>query len=1169
MLKGKLDFSSRFRILKGGKISLVVSAVLGSAVIASASPSGGTITSGTANISQNGTVTNINQSTNKATINWQNFSVGSNETVNFNQPSASSITLNRVVGTTSSLINGVINANGQVFLVNPNGVVFSKTATVNVGGLVATTQNITDENFEAGNYLFEGNSQNSVLNMGTITANNGGYVALMGKTVQNEGVISAIMGNVQLAGGDKISLNLNGNSLVKLTIDEGTFNALIENKGLIKADGGQVFLTTQALNTILDGMVNNTGVIEAKTLNDVTGKIITYAHGGTTNVSGTLDATGGFIETSGDVLHISDGTTIKAKNWLLDPVDLTVADQGGDITGATISAALDGGADVTLQTTSSSADCNGTSCGSSGNGDIFVNDAITWTSGNTLTFDAYRNIRINSAIDASGGSGKVSLLYGQGAAANENTATYGFGLTQFGFTGNIKLSAGQNFSTKLGSDGSIINYTVINGADDAAIAASLMTITKQNANVNYALGADLDLNGIAWTPIGDSSSNAFKGRFDGLGHTINNLTLNDTGGNGNQGLFGFTVGAVIRDIGILNPNIISTGGYQVGALVGAFYTQREGEDSIIDSYSASGSVSGAGSVGGLIGIANSVGSIKNSYSTTDVTGTQTDVGGLIGKYSGAITPVLTSLYNSYATGAVHGASAVGGLVGYSNGKIASSYATGAVTGDYDQTGGLVGYNNYIITDSYATGDVTGGGWGGTGGLVGQNAQSYSNRSIAIINSHYGSSDFTSTVRGLGDVGGLIGFNNAGNIETSYSIGNVEGGVNIGGLVGRSYYYSVISKSYATGTVTGTNGYVGNAGTGTGANVGGLVGKNDSSKILQSYSTGAVSGDRDVGGFVGYNTGNSQTLIENSYSTSDASASGSSGSVGGFVGINETIITNSYSTGVASTSGSVQNIGGFVGDNTTFGEITNSFWKIHDGQQTTDTASSGTTGLDEVGLVSSTTFSGTTPEWDVANINNLGNVKPQLRWDYVRANGFGSAGVGTSVWIMGPAPSGGGSTPTPPSGGGSGGGSTPPPPSGGDSGTGSTPTSLNNGIENQVADIVTTIQNRVNQPNKMREPKNEPISIAKEDIKPQTFVETVLGENSGLEIVSATNNEVVTDSITLEEIEEKAKKTKKTKKVETDTEIRVPVSRDRVVELINGGVRLPTGVSQQFFLVKGN
>lgn len=147
MIKFNHDFSSRFRILKGGKISLVVSAMLGSAIIASASPTQGVLTSGTAIISQSGNTTNINQSTQKASINWKDFSIKSNEVVNFNQPNQNSITLNRVVGNEKSVIDGALNANGQVWILNSNGILFNKNAKVNTAGLVATTKELSDKDF--------------------------------------------------------------------------------------------------------------------------------------------------------------------------------------------------------------------------------------------------------------------------------------------------------------------------------------------------------------------------------------------------------------------------------------------------------------------------------------------------------------------------------------------------------------------------------------------------------------------------------------------------------------------------------------------------------------------------------------------------------------------------------------------------------------------------------------------------------------------------------------------------------------------------------------------------------------------------------------------------------------------------------------------------------------
>uniref|UniRef100_UPI000A71EBEB two-partner secretion domain-containing protein n=1 Tax=Arcobacter sp. LA11 TaxID=1898176 RepID=UPI000A71EBEB len=127
-MKRLIDFSSRFRILKGGKISLVVSAMLTSASLLQAAPSGGVVTSGDASISQSANVTNIHQNTQKASINWQKFNIANHETVNFKQPNSSAITLNRVIGNEKSVINGALNANGQVWILNSNGVLFGKNA---------------------------------------------------------------------------------------------------------------------------------------------------------------------------------------------------------------------------------------------------------------------------------------------------------------------------------------------------------------------------------------------------------------------------------------------------------------------------------------------------------------------------------------------------------------------------------------------------------------------------------------------------------------------------------------------------------------------------------------------------------------------------------------------------------------------------------------------------------------------------------------------------------------------------------------------------------------------------------------------------------------------------------------------------------------------------------
>ena len=252
------DFSSRFRILKGGKISLVVSVMIASTTLSFASPSDGVVTSGTANIAQSGNTTNINQSSNKASINWNKFDIKNNETVNFNQPNSSSITLNRVIGNEKSVIDGTLNANGQVWILNSNGILFNKNAKINTAGLIATTAELSDTNFQNGNYDFKGNSSESVINLGTIEVSNNGSVVLAANDVVNSGTIKAVRGKVHLTAASEYTVNLNGNSLVNLIVSKGVLDAMVENSGTISANGGEIYLSTNAVNELLKGVVNNT-----------------------------------------------------------------------------------------------------------------------------------------------------------------------------------------------------------------------------------------------------------------------------------------------------------------------------------------------------------------------------------------------------------------------------------------------------------------------------------------------------------------------------------------------------------------------------------------------------------------------------------------------------------------------------------------------------------------------------------------------------------------------------------------------------------------------------------------------------------------------------------------------------------------------------------------------
>ena len=232
-------------------------------------PTGGLVVSGQSTISQNGNLLNIQQTTQKSIINWNTYNIGANAAVNYVQPNASAISLNRVLSADPSFIFGYLNANGQVWLINPNGVLFGQSAQVNVGGLLASTLNIADEDFLSGNYKFTGSTSNnsaSVVNMGSIVANNGGYVAMLAPEVRNEGMITALEGASVLAAGDAITLDFNGNNLINVQVDSASINTLVENKNLIKVGNGQVIMSSKAADGLITSVINNSGRIEADSM---------------------------------------------------------------------------------------------------------------------------------------------------------------------------------------------------------------------------------------------------------------------------------------------------------------------------------------------------------------------------------------------------------------------------------------------------------------------------------------------------------------------------------------------------------------------------------------------------------------------------------------------------------------------------------------------------------------------------------------------------------------------------------------------------------------------------------------------------------------------------------------------------------------------------------------
>ena len=262
--------------------------------VAQAMPTDGKVVAGQGSIVQNGSNMIITQNTDKLALNWQSFNIAQNEKVQFVQPSAAATALNRIIGSNSSQIYGQLSANGKVFLVNTNGILFSPTAQVSTGSLVASALNITDSDFMAGSYKFsKGSTNGSVINQGNITAADGGYIALLGAKASNEGVIVANKGTVALGAGEQATLDMTGDGLIKLAINQGAVSAAVENKNLIEANGGLVVMTARTAGDLAGTVINNTGVIRAQSLSERNGKIVLDGGAqGWVQAGGQLDASG-------------------------------------------------------------------------------------------------------------------------------------------------------------------------------------------------------------------------------------------------------------------------------------------------------------------------------------------------------------------------------------------------------------------------------------------------------------------------------------------------------------------------------------------------------------------------------------------------------------------------------------------------------------------------------------------------------------------------------------------------------------------------------------------------------------------------------------------------------------------------------------------------------------
>ncbi|WP_176047108.1 GLUG motif-containing protein [Burkholderia sp. BCC1644] len=855
------------------------------ATSAYALPTGGAVASGKADIatSADGKTMSINQHTDKLITNWQDFSVAGGERVSFQQPDVKSIALNRVIGTNGSQIHGQIDANGKVFVVNPNGVVFGAGAQVNVGGLVASTKDISDKDFLAGTYRFSGASGQSVENAGTIAAAEGGSVALLGARVSNTGVISAKAGRVALGAGNAFTVNFDGNGLLNLQVEGGAMDAQAHNGGLLKAEGGEVLMTARAANGLLNAVVNNSGTIEAQGLKERDGKIV--LDGGLVQVAGKLNAAGGEVTTRGEQVKVAGDAQVDTRSasgrtgtWTIESANANVDGTDAAIGAATLSRAL-GTTNVALTNTSS---------------DLTVDGAVNWASDHDLTLTSKKgNVALKQAVTASGAKAGVTAnaageiriddkvaLTGD-LAHLELNSTKGHRFTQDKATATL---SGRNASFSSNGEG----YQVIHDV------AGLRNVDR-DLKGRYVLGNAIDGKGATFQSIGGYY--AFEGVFDGLGNTASRLNV--TGFGPSVGLFSENNGRIanlaLDSLTVNNPaNAVNS---QVGGLAGTNRGTISNVRATGMTVASTSSVRGNSVVGGLVGL-NEGGTIDGARFHGRINGNDKaiSIGGIAGRNMDgariANSRVDTEITSKGAWAL--GVYTLGGIVGSNwDSTVSNSSSSGKLSmGDNAIAGGLAGFSAAgAIDHSTSSMTVSVGKDAFVGGAVGWNAGSdLSNVSAS------GNVSATSGAK----IGGLVGWN-SGAIRDASASGNVsaKSGATIGGLVGGNE--GTIRDASANGTVTAA----------TGSTIGGFVGSNDNGAISGSHASDNVSGNgaAAVGGFAGKNTGGVLADVSAKGRVTDAASQ----FVGGLVGVNTGTIRLAVAAGDVS-AGNASKVGGLVAVN---------------------------------------------------------------------------------------------------------------------------------------------------------------------------------------------------------------------------------------------------------------
>jgi filamentous hemagglutinin family protein len=885
------------RLVFSTSLSLASALVLASSQAQNILPTNGVVTSGAASIRQSGADLSITQMSPRAIVNWGGFSIGPANGVAFDQPSASSAILNRVTGSATSTIAGQLRSNGQVYLVNPNGIEITKTGVVRAGGgFVASTLGIADNDFNSGNLNFVGNGASAgVANAGSIQAGPGGFVGLLGGTVSNPGVVSVPLGKVAMGSGEQATLNLTGDNFLQVAIPTNTKTAngqaLVDVSGKVRAAGGSVQLKAATVAQAIRNAVNVPGELSVASARASGGSIILSGGlGGDLAVSGKLAASGlgkgGTIAVSGHNAKLNHATLVasgaggrggavtvtgtNAVSLASTAVDASGAIGGGAIrVGGDFHGASDvASAETTTIDSASTLNASATAYGNGGtvavwsNGVTSVRGVISaqggpWggdggqveTSGETLDY-AGVSVRASSlygkpgswlldpedlTVDSVAATTIQNSLNGGTPVTLQTTSTTASGPgTISSGAGDINVDAAISWSTAATLTLSAFHSIIFNAPMTIGGPGDLVLQTNNNVGGTSTGGGALTFT------MGQGSVQYTGGPSAGAGLKINNnsytLVYDMTGVasmNNSSGNFAL---AVPIDASTSCPPPCSSGTWP-SSPVPTFSGKFEGLGNTISNLTilATGNVpQGTSTELGLFG----------TLSTGFPPGSIENLGLVGGSVTNASTHAVSNSGNANA--------AVGDLVGENSGTITNVYETGTVSGGTEtksNVGGLVGDSlGGTITFASATGAVSSSGSGSDiGGLVGHNETSTSRIADAYATG--------AVTGGAGSfVGGFAGANDAGTITDAYATGTVTGGsgASVGGFSGElsSFGTGTITDAYATGAVSG----------GAGASVGGLVGTNSGGTIIDAYWDTGTTGQSSSAGGVGMTTAQLQAAL---------------------------------------------------------------------------------------------------------------------------------------------------------------------------------------------------------------------------------------------------------------------------------------------------------------------